>query len=71
MTNIKQNLKEVREFLGLSQVELARRTGLEPSAISHIETGNREPNLENLTKLSKALGVSTDRLIFGVGDGSD
>ena len=70
MTNIKQNVKEVREFLGISQAELARRTGLMPAAINHIEAGRREPNLKNLTKLSKALGVSTDRLLFGVKDGA-
>lgn len=67
-TNIKKNLKEVRVFLGLSQGALAKKAGFEPSAISHFETGTREPNLQNLVKLSKALGVSTDRLLFGVTD---
>ena len=68
MANIKHNVKEVREFLGISQAELARRTGLQPAVISHFETGGRVPNIANLIKLSKALGVSTDRLIFGVID---
>jgi transcriptional regulator with XRE-family HTH domain len=63
--NIKEHLKEVREFLGLSQEELAARAGLMPSAISHIEGGRREPNLKTLTKLTNALGVSSDRLLFG------
>jgi len=68
MTNIKTNLKEVRVFLGLSQGALAKKAGFKPSAISHFETGTREPSLPNLVKLAKALGVSTDRLLFGVGD---
>ena len=68
MTNIKKNLKEVRVFLGLSQAALAKKAGFESSAISHFETGTREPSLPNLVKLAKALGVSTDRLIFGVSD---
>lgn len=66
MSNLKNNLKEVREFLGLSQSELGRKTGLQPSAIAHFEAGRREPNIDNLVKLSIALGVSTDRLLFGV-----
>lgn len=68
MTNIKTNLKEVRVFLGLSQAALAKKAGFKPSAISHFETGTREPSLPNLVKLSEALGVSTDRLLFGVSD---
>lgn len=64
--NIKKNLKEIREYLGLSQSALAHKAGFDPSAISHFETGTREPNITNLVKLADALGVSTDRLIFGV-----
>lgn len=62
----KHNLKAVREFLGISQAELSQRTGLMPSAISHFEGGRREPNIKNLAKLAKALGVTTDRLLFGI-----
>lgn len=63
--NFKHNLKEVREFLGISQTELSNRIGLMPSAISHFEGGRREPNILNLAKLAKGLGVTTDRLLFG------
>lgn len=65
-TNLKKNLKEVRLFLGLSQGALAKKAGFKSSAISHFETGTREPSLPNLVRLAKALGVSTDRLLFGV-----
>lgn len=65
-TNIKENLREVREFLGMSQAELATKAGFMPSAISHFEGGRRKPNIDNLAKLAQALGVSTDRLLFGV-----
>lgn len=64
-TNFKHNLKAVREFLGISQTELSNRAGMLPSAISHFEGGRREPNIQNLAKLAKALGVTTDRLLFG------
>lgn len=60
------NLKEVREFLGLSQTELARKAGFKNSAISHFEAGRRMPSVQNLVKLAKGLGVTTDRLLFGI-----
>ena len=49
----------------LSQTELAKKTGLEPSAISHFECGRRSPNMENLKKLSKALNCTIDELVIG------
>ena len=34
-----------------------------PAAISHFETGERRPSLENLLKLADALAVSVDYLL--------
>jgi transcriptional regulator with XRE-family HTH domain len=48
---------------GLTQSELARKAQLEATSISHMEAGRREPNLENLTKIVEALGVSADVLL--------
>lgn len=56
-------LRNVREMSGLSQLELSQRSGLDPTAISHMEAGRREPNLESLIKIVKALGVSADLLL--------
>lgn len=61
--NFAKNLKEIREFLGISQTELGKRCGFEASHISHFETGNREPNIQNLLKIARGLGVTTDRLL--------
>jgi transcriptional regulator with XRE-family HTH domain len=58
-----QRLKLARENRKLSQGELAQRSGLQPSAISHFETGSRSPSFDNLKKLADALEVSTDYLI--------
>src|SRR5687768_1901245 len=46
-----------------SQEELATRTGLQPSAISHFETGTRKPSFENLKLLADALEVTSDYLL--------
>jgi len=61
--NFAERLKQVRNSKGLSQSDLARKTGLMPAAISHFETGQRRPSLDNLMKLVDALSVSCDYLL--------
>jgi transcriptional regulator with XRE-family HTH domain len=56
-------LKAARELRGLNQDQLAERSGLQPSAVSHFETGGRKPSFDNLKRLADALGVSTDYLL--------
>lgn len=58
-----RTLKDTRERKGLSQSELADKAGFQASAISHFETGRREPSFENLKRLANALNVSTDFLM--------
>jgi transcriptional regulator with XRE-family HTH domain len=59
----RERLRAIREQRGYSQDELARRTGLQASAISHFETGTRKPSFENLRRLADALEVTTDYLL--------
>lgn len=56
-------LRKTREQKGLSQAELAEKSGFQPSAISHFETGRRAPSFDNLKRLADALSVSTDYLL--------
>jgi transcriptional regulator with XRE-family HTH domain len=56
-------LRSAREAKDLSQADLAEKTGLQPSAISHFETGRRSPSFENLRILADALSVTTDFLL--------
>ncbi|MEW6489580.1 MAG: helix-turn-helix transcriptional regulator [Thermodesulfobacteriota bacterium] len=56
-------LRAAREARGLSQAELAEKTGLQPSAVSHFETERRSPSFDNLKRLADALTVSTDYLL--------
>jgi transcriptional regulator with XRE-family HTH domain len=58
-----ERLKRVRELRGLSQAELAKKAGLQPTAISHFETGSRSPSFDNLRRLADALTVTTDFLM--------
>ncbi len=60
----KDRLRIARETLrGMSQVELAKATGLPPSSIAHFEGGGRKPSFDNLRKLANALNVTTDYLL--------
>ncbi len=59
----KTRLKAARELRKLSQGELAEKSGLPPSSVSHFEAGNRKPSFDNLRKLARALAVTTDYLL--------
>jgi len=61
-------LKAARELRKMSQGDLATKSGLQPSAISHFETGNRSPSFDNLKRLADALTVTTDFLLGRVDD---
>ncbi|XHR27498.1 MAG: helix-turn-helix domain-containing protein [Chthoniobacteraceae bacterium] len=61
--SFKDRLRHAREARGFSQSDLAKRTNLQPAAISHFETGQRAPSFENLRKLADALSISVDFLL--------
>jgi len=56
-------VREAREMRGWSQSDLAEKSGLQPSAVSHFETGRRSPSFDNLKILADTLGVTTDFLL--------
>ena len=53
-------LKELREAAGLTQVDLAERSGVPKPSIANLEQGRRKPALETAQKLATALGVSCE-----------
>jgi transcriptional regulator with XRE-family HTH domain len=61
-------LRQARELRDLNQGDLADRAGMQASAISHFETGNRKPSFDNLRRLADALDVTTDYLLGRVSD---
>ncbi len=61
---IGQRVRKYRKTHGLSQVELADRTGISVTHMSHIETGNTKLSLPVLVSLAAALEVTTDDLLF-------
>jgi DNA-binding XRE family transcriptional regulator len=52
-------LRELRLAAGLTQAELARRTGIHRPNIARVEAGRHTPSLETLARLASAIGVPT------------
>lgn len=59
-----ENLKIIREEKQYSKLRLGREAGLTARCIEHIENKKaRNPRIQTLQKLAKALGVSVDELL--------
>ena len=56
-------LREVRVAAGLTQAELARRTGIHRPNIARVEAGRHTPSLETLARLASAIGVPTTSVL--------
>lgn len=54
--------KARRDELGLTQVDLAERSGIDQRAISEIERGKYQPSLDRRLKIAKALDTTHDSL---------
>lgn len=62
-SNFGERLRAIRENRELSQSDLARLAGMQPSAIAHFEADRRKPSFHNVRALAKALNVSADYLL--------
>ena len=60
------NVRRQREAKELTQEKLAEKAGLDPTYISGIERGLRNPGIKNVARLAKALGLTTAELCKGV-----
>ena len=56
--DVGKKIKRFRTSHGLSQKELAQRSGMSEPAIRNYELGNRTPSDKQLEKIAGALGVS-------------
>jgi CheY-like chemotaxis protein/DNA-binding XRE family transcriptional regulator len=65
------SVKRLRHRLGISQEELAWRAELHRTYVSDIERGVRNPSLQSIERLAKALEVSFSTLFHELGDSAD
>ena len=61
---IGQRVREARSRLGWQQLDVADRAGLNPSHMSHVETGQTKVSLPTIVKIANALSVSVDELLY-------
>ena len=64
---IGETIRAKRKALNLTQIELARRTGLSRQALGAIEAGIYQPGIGAALSLARELGETVERL-FGVED---
>lgn len=60
------NLRRVRERIGITQTDLARRMETRPSWVSLLERSTDLPTPETVERLARALGVVPAELLEGV-----
>jgi len=57
-----ERIRELRHAIGLSQEELAFKSGMHRTYLGGIERGERNPSLKNIASIAKALGATLAQL---------
>lgn len=63
-----ENLRRIRQELGLTQEELGARARVQMADISRYEAGRRDPRLSTVERLALALDVPISELVRGDDD---
>ena len=63
-----QRLRTLRAERGISQDDLAERTGIHPTAIGRLEHGRREPRMKTILRLAEGLRTQPGRLLDYLGE---
>jgi transcriptional regulator with XRE-family HTH domain len=67
MTNgktISENIKRLRNKLGLTQDDLAKKADIKYTTLMKVESGTvNKPSVQTMAKIAKALGVSIENLL--------
>jgi transcriptional regulator with XRE-family HTH domain len=56
-------IKLERMKAGLTQEGLALKVGVQPSEISHLESGRRNPKMGTVKRVSKGLGIPSWQMV--------
>jgi len=61
--NFSRNLKSIMDHLGMSQSELADKSGVTRAAISQIINNKREPSLVTICRILNVIPISFEKLM--------
>jgi transcriptional regulator with XRE-family HTH domain len=67
-TKIGNRIKSVREAKKMTVEDIKKETGLSKSYLKEIENDDDTPNLGNVSKISKVLGIRTGTFLDGEED---
>lgn len=56
-------LRKLRESVGLRQIDVAKKVGVDQGAVSKWENGENKPCMKYRKKLAKLYGVTVDELL--------
>lgn len=59
-------IRQIRETLGLSQDDLAKRVGLKRVSVTNIEIGRQRLLLDGVERYATALGTTPKHLLRGI-----
>lgn len=59
-------IRMIRETLGLSQGDLAKRVGLQRVSVTNIEVGRQRLLLDGIERFATALGTTPKHLLKGI-----
>ena len=65
---MEERIRQLRKNLGLTQANLAERSGISVNTIARYERGEMTPSIPNLKQLAQALNVSEAELLNGPAD---
>ena len=68
MSDIGKNIRLLRTRQNMTQDELAQKLFVSRQTISNYETNRSQPDITMLLKLSEALGVSAEAILYGTAD---
>ena len=63
MGNLGANLRTARKQIGLSQEQVAERSGVHATEVSRIEAGKRDPRVSTVERLARAVKVKPGQLL--------
>jgi len=64
LDDLGQLIKQIRKRENLNREELAERAGISPRYLARIENEGRRPSYRVVYKITRALGISADELVY-------